>query len=331
MKAHKQRVLESKQVSVIIPNYNHSKFLKKRIDSVLNQTYQNLELIILDDCSTDNSRNVIEQYRNHPKVAHIVFNERNSGSPFVQWQKGFALAKYNYLWIAESDDYADFKFLETLLKCFELNEKIGVAFTDSNIIDANDLIHADFYKKFRNKRFKTDKWNHDYVKTGIEEIEENLLFECTINNTSAMVFKKDLLQYVNFEHLKNFKYCGDWFFFVSLLSHCDIAYKNDALNYFKYGTDNFKTGTKSVINYFKERFMVRYYFWNQLNSYFPKQTRKQLCLELGIEMRIQLNEVLKRKSSFRETVQSFAFLYHINKSLFGRQFYNALRAYLWKN
>jgi glycosyltransferase involved in cell wall biosynthesis len=318
-------------VSVIIPNYNHSAFLKKRIDSVLNQSHQNLELIILDDCSTDNSREVIEQYRSHPKVTHIVFNETNSGSPFLQWQKGFELAKYDYLWIAESDDYADTKFLEVLLPCLTVNEKVGVAFTDSNIVDAEDTIHPDFYKKFRNDRFITDKWNHDYIKKGIDEIKENLFFECTINNTSAMVFKKDLLQHVNFDHLKNFKYCGDWFFFISLLNYCDVAYKKDALNFFKYGTDNFKKGTRSVINYFKERFMVRYYFWEQLRLLLPKPIRKQLYLELGIEMRIQLNEMIKRNSSFPETVKSFAFLYHINKSLFARQFYNALRAYIWRN
>ncbi|RYX82274.1 glycosyltransferase family 2 protein, partial [bacterium] len=217
------------------------------------------------------------------------------------------------------DDYVDLKFLEVLLPCLTVNKKVGVAFVDSNIVDAEDIIHPDFYKKFRNARFKTDKWNHDYIKTGVDEIRENLFFECTINNTSAMVFKKDLLQYVNFNDLKNFKYCGDWYFFISLLKHCDVAYKEDALSFFKYGTDNFKKGTRSVINYFKERFMVRYYFWKELKPLFSKQTRKQLYLELGIEMRIQLNEMIKRNSSFRETVQSFAFLHQINKNLFKRQ------------
>lgn len=318
-------------VSVIIPNYNHAPFLKKRIDSVLNQTYQNFELIILDDCSTDNSKDVINEYKNHPKVSHTVFNEQNSGSPFVQWQKGFALAKYDYLWIAESDDYADVRFLEVLLPCLTVNEKVGVAFADSNIVDAENKIHPDYYKEFRNARFKTDKWNHDYIKTGIAELKENLFFECTINNTSAMVFKKNLLQYVNFEQLKNFKYCGDWFFFISLSTHCDIVYKKYALNFFKYGTDNFKKGTRSTINYFKERFMARYYFWKDLKPNFSTQQRKQLYRELGIEMRIQLNEMIKLNSSFSGTIQSFVFLYRINKILFGRQFYNALKAYLWKN
>lgn len=318
-------------VSIIIPNYNHSQYLKKRIESVLDQTYQNFELIILDDCSTDNSREVIERYRNNPKVTHIVFNETNSGSPFIQWEKGFALAKYEYLWIAESDDYADVRFLEILLPYLTENKNIGVAFADSNIIDAEDIIHPNYYKKFRNARFKTDKWDRDYIKTGIDEIKENLFFECTINNTSAMIFKKDLLKNVNFSQLKNFKYCGDWFFFISLVTQCDIAYKKDALNFFKYGTDNFEKGTKSVINYFKERFMVRYYFWKDLKPHFLTQKRKQLYRELGIEMRIQLNEMIKGNSSFQGTIQSFTLLYKIEKNLFVRHFYNAIRAYVWKN
>lgn len=76
-------------VSVLIPNYNHSIFLEERIQSVLNQKYQNFEVIILDDCSTDNSKNVIDKYKHNPKISHIIYNEINSGSTFKQWNKGF--------------------------------------------------------------------------------------------------------------------------------------------------------------------------------------------------------------------------------------------------
>ena len=82
-------------VSIIIPNYNHAQYLEKRIDTVLNQTYQNIEVIILDDQSTDNSLEVIKKYRNHPKIAQIVVNERNTGNPFKQWDKGIRLATYS--------------------------------------------------------------------------------------------------------------------------------------------------------------------------------------------------------------------------------------------
>ncbi|MFM7595916.1 MAG: glycosyltransferase family 2 protein [Flavobacteriales bacterium] len=93
-------------VSVIIPNYNHAPFLKERIDSVLNQSYSHVEVILLDDCSSDNSREIIEEYRRNEKVKHIVYNQKNSGNTFIQWQKGVELALGEWVWIAESDDRA---------------------------------------------------------------------------------------------------------------------------------------------------------------------------------------------------------------------------------
>ena len=106
-------------VSVIIPNYNHDKYLDVRIQSILNQTYQDFEIIILDDCSTDNSKAVIERYRDNDHVSHIVYNEKNSGTTFKQWEKGIELAKGDLLWIAESDDSCDCNFLDSLIPKFE--------------------------------------------------------------------------------------------------------------------------------------------------------------------------------------------------------------------
>ena len=102
-------------VSVIVPNYCHAPYLRERIDSILNQTYQDFELILLDDCSTDNSREVLESYRNREHVSHILINEQNTGNTFLQWEKGLLLTKGEYVWIAESDDVAEPRFLETLL------------------------------------------------------------------------------------------------------------------------------------------------------------------------------------------------------------------------
>ena len=109
---------ETVKVSVIIPNYNHKDYLRQRIESVLNQTFRDFEVIILDDASTDGSKDILEQYANHNKVTQHIFNYVNSGSVFKQWIKGIQLAKGDYVWIAESDDFADVHFLENTPLCF---------------------------------------------------------------------------------------------------------------------------------------------------------------------------------------------------------------------
>ena len=88
------------KVSIIVPNYNYERYLKERINSILNQTYTDYELILLDDASTDNSAELLAKYKNHPKVSHVIINKENSGSPFKQWMKGILLAKGEWIWIA---------------------------------------------------------------------------------------------------------------------------------------------------------------------------------------------------------------------------------------
>ncbi|MBK8614353.1 MAG: glycosyltransferase family 2 protein [Flavobacteriales bacterium] len=80
-------------VSVVIPNFNHAAFLRERIRSVLGQTVADLEVILLDDASTDDSVLVMRAFTSDPRVTHVVVNEVNSGSPFHQWRKGMALAR----------------------------------------------------------------------------------------------------------------------------------------------------------------------------------------------------------------------------------------------
>src|ERR1700722_12237889 len=134
------------QVSVIVPNYNHARFLQKRIESVLRQTFQDFDLILLDDSSTDDSRSILSSYARDPRVT-IEFNEANSGSTFRQWNKGVRLARGKYVWIAESDDYADERLLERLVAVLDAEPEVVFVNCRSWRVDADGQVdgYADSY------------------------------------------------------------------------------------------------------------------------------------------------------------------------------------------
>lgn len=244
--------MNSPKVSVIIPNYNHADHLNQRIETVLNQTYKDFELIILDDCSTDNSKTIIESYRSHPAVSKIHFNESNSGSPFKQWEKGVSFAKGEWVWIAESDDYADEKFLEILISSVGNQSNIGLMYCDSNIVIDNVVIEATF-ATHKNKRFNTVRWSKNYFNKGLEEIENYLLPGGTINNTSAVLFNRAVFLKVNPFDLA-LRYIGDKYSFIKVLAFTDVVYVSQRLNYFR---DPFNTKhADKFIYYFYEQFLV---------------------------------------------------------------------------
>lgn len=218
------------KVTVIVPNYNHGNFLTTRIESILNQTFQDFELILLDDCSKDNSKEIIEQYRSHPKVSHIILNEVNSGSTFKQWEKGIALAKGEWIWIAESDDYCEPILLETLINNAQSSANIVVSYCQSYLVDEyNNQIgdmtsHTDSLDRYR--------WKADFFNEGYKEIEGYLLYKNTIPNASAVIFKKSAYAAAD-KSFKEMKLCGDWMFWVQLLTIGDIIFCGRPLNYFR--------------------------------------------------------------------------------------------------
>src|SRR5437588_9034397 len=125
-------------VSVIVPNYNHAKYLPRRLESILAQTAVDFELILLDDCSTDDSRSLLTRFAATDARCRCVFNAKNSGSVFRQWNLGVGMARGKYIWIAESDDWAAPTFLAQLVSALERNPRCGIAYCQSRTIDELD-------------------------------------------------------------------------------------------------------------------------------------------------------------------------------------------------
>ena len=248
-------------VSIIIPNYNHALFLKQRIDSVLNQNVQDFELIILDDCSTDASREIIEQYRNHPKISQIIYNDKNSGGVFKQWVKGIEKAKGEYIWIAESDDYAAENFLAETLHVLEQDDSIGMVFTSTNVVDPHDAFietsagsKAESYKQLAAFQNNID----------VENASQFLVSEMIIANASSVLFRKTHLLTIDFTELQKFVNTGDRFVYLGIALNSKIKYLPQPLNFMRSHEHNTTKKSFENGNIHKDRLRVISYYFDQL-------------------------------------------------------------------
>ncbi|WP_374951928.1 glycosyltransferase family 2 protein [Mucilaginibacter sp.] len=209
------------KVSVIVPNYNHAPYLTQRINSILAQTCQDFELIILDDQSTDDSRQVIEKFRNHSKISHILLNEKNSGGPFYQWNKGIELATGEYVWIAESDDWCEPTLLEVLLIGVAGNDKCTLAYAQTHTVDdAGNILQTSVHNKLE-----------EYV-DGQTYIKSYLADHCSIWNASMLIFRKASFEHVS-KRFMSFKMSGDWMFYTEMAKQGDVFISGRVLNYFR--------------------------------------------------------------------------------------------------
>ena len=224
-------------VSVIVPNYNHSCYLDDRINSILNQTYTHFELILLDDCSTDNSVDILKKYQFHPKVSCFIINDENSGSNYKQWNKGVHFAKGDLIWIAESDDTSDRFFLEKLVHAFD-DEKVCLAYCQSNRINSKGEFVGDWH--FQTDMLNKSLFDADFTMNGKDFIEYFLIHKNVIPNASAVVFRKSAFEFVNGSR-EEIKYCADWFLWLHILTtNGNVFYTSQKLN-------NFRFHEKSVI------------------------------------------------------------------------------------
>lgn len=226
-------------VSIIVPNYNHERFLKQRLESVINQTYSNIEVVLLDDCSTDNSRAILLEYAHNLKVSHCIFNDMNSGNTFVQWNKGIQLAKGEFVWIAESDDFCELHFLEELIQPFLEDGEVALSYCQSNRVDEKGLVIGNW--KTHTDNLDSDLFSEDFVLDGNLFIEKYLIYKNVIPNASAVLFRKENLKISDQLNIDPaLKYCGDWVIYFQVIIKQKVSFIADSIN-------NFRSHDKSVI------------------------------------------------------------------------------------
>lgn len=266
-------------VSVIVPNYNHEKYLASRLDSIFNQTFRDFEVILLDDASTDGSLGVLERYSTKADVT-LVKNERNTGSPFAQWLKGIDMSSSDIIWIAESDDLSDPHFLRKLLPAFH-DPAVKLAFANSNVIDENGVIVGDYIGTDYLTSLSHTKWSSSYKIAAENEINDGLGVKNTILNISSVLLRRfDVSEDVRAK-LVDMRVAGDWYLIVLAIKGGLVFYDVAKLNYHRRHSESVVGQTvknKKVELFFTEYFEVQQVIKNnyQLHPQFNEKREEYL-------------------------------------------------------
>jgi glycosyltransferase involved in cell wall biosynthesis len=258
-------------VSVVVPNYNHARFLRRRVESILEQTFQDFELILLDDCSTDESQSILSSYASNPRVK-IEFNLANSGSTFKQWNKGARLASGKYLWIAESDDYADKRLLERLTEVLDADPKIAFAYCRSWRVSSDDQLEgfADLYLAY----LDAHKWTENFCTDGREMCRNYLHHTNPVPNASAVLLRKHIYELVGGAD-ESLRLCGDWKLWIAMALAGKVAYLREPLSYFRFHEGSVRSKTEPARADVLEHLQVIRWFLDRMKL--PEASLEEIC------------------------------------------------------
>ena len=241
---------DSIKVSVVVPNYNYEQFLYQRIYSILVQKVKIHELIILDDKSSDNSIAVLDEIiSNIDKYINVkkVYNTKNSGSAFKQWQRGFELATGDYVWITEADDYAHKNFLKEVIKPIRKYNDIVISYTDSSFVDKKGIV---FMHTIKNEidLMNTGHFDKPFINDGMDEINNYTFLNCTVANVSSALIKNG--NYSNFfKQAGKYRQAGDYLFYFNIMTTGKVAYSNKRYNYYRVHGNNVTSTTKKQTHF----------------------------------------------------------------------------------
>lgn len=219
------------KVTAIVPSYNHGRYIRERIESIVSQTYGNVELIVIDDRSPDNSHLVITELQAKYGFKYYP-NKRNSGSPFSAWERACTLASGDYIWICESDDVAEATFLETAVGALLANPGTVMFYSSSRVIDENGAFigHTDSYF---HEIWRSERWDHDFCVEGTDELIDFQLRGQTVPNMSSALFSASAFRAAFSPFLRRLKLTGDWLLVGDVMRHGKVVYTHQALSRFR--------------------------------------------------------------------------------------------------
>lgn len=217
------------KISIVFTSYNHANFLRRALDSLLSQKFSDYELIIVDDCSTDGSQEILKEYSKRDNRIKLYLSDSNSGSYVISTNKGASYARGEYVIFAQCDDFAEPQQLERLIKVLEENPDISVAFSSSRMIDEKDNI-LDLDYNNRSTKFK--KLCSSDTKITSQRMQSFLSESCVIPNLSAALIRRNKFLELN-GFSDRYKVLADWDFWLRMSIKENFYYIREPLNNFR--------------------------------------------------------------------------------------------------
>lgn len=224
------KIKSSPELSIVVPVYNSSKFLRKAVDSLLNQTYKNIEVILINDGSIDDSGEICDEYAQRDSRVKVL-HKKNEGQGIAR-NIGIKMSTGIYLTFLDSDDYLDLKTYEYV-----------VATTKKYNLDINRFCYSQFYEETQIKKIST------YVEPKIYEDNESIrqaalcIFSRPINNSEkdlnlggsacCAIYKRSLIinNNISFPNNKEFV-CEDFLFNYYCLCKAERIGKSSSVLYY---------------------------------------------------------------------------------------------------
>lgn len=237
------KVAIQKQTSLVVASYNHANFLSRRMESLIGQTYANVDILVIDDKSPDNSVEILRHYEHNPRV-RLVLREQNGGWVTVSNQ-GVDISSGEYVLFANCDDDCDPRMVERLVDALQRHPSAGIAFCRSWMVDKQDQVLGDDFS-IREAKFR-ERCAQDTLLSG-QEFSRFLLHSCVIPNLSAALFRRECFEKVG-KLSSAYRVCCDWDLFFRVAAEYDIAYVSEPLNRFRQHQQTIRSVTKEKVIY----------------------------------------------------------------------------------
>lgn len=255
-------------VSSIIPVYNSEEFLEECIESLRNQTLKEIEMIFVNDGSTDNSLKILEKYEKIDSRIKVI-NQKNSG-PSSARNRGIEIAKGEYLSFIDSDDWIDTRMYENMYYR-AINDKSDVVICDMKMVSLDSQLYV------KGIIYCDERYDRKNIE---DKIFKELLSNSQFNSMANKIYKRSIAKENNLLLDKDIYYAEDWKFNMEFFKHSQrLSYINKCYYYYR-------RGHESSSNFYNDTTFERTGLWIY-------NMRKKYAIEFGINPYLAVDDLFK--------------------------------------